>query len=165
MEKNIILNHQQIKHKIKRIAYQIFETFSEESEIFLAGISKSGYKFAEEITKELNLISDLKVTLIEVQVNKQNPSDAIITNIDSKDYSNKCIVLIDDVLNSGQVLIYAVKHFLNVPIKKFKTAVLIDRNHKRYPIKADFKGLSLSTSLKEHVEVIFDVENSHVTLS
>jgi pyrimidine operon attenuation protein/uracil phosphoribosyltransferase len=56
-------------------------------------------------------------------------------------------------VNSGTTLIYAVRHFLNVP-KKFKTAVLVDRNHKKYPVKADFKGISLSTSLLEHVQVV-----------
>jgi pyrimidine operon attenuation protein/uracil phosphoribosyltransferase len=65
-------------------------------------------------------------------------------------------VLIDDVLNSGTTLIYAVKHFLNVPLKQFKTAVLVNRNHKKYPVKADFKGISLSTSLNEHVNVSFE---------
>jgi len=58
------------------------------------------------------------------------------------------------VLNSGATLIYAIKHFLNVPLNKFKTAVLIDRNHKKFPVKADFKGISLSTSLQEHVQVV-----------
>ena len=62
-------------------------------------------------------------------------------------------MLIDDVLNSGTTLIYGVKHFLNVPLKQFKTAVLININHKKYPVKADFKGISLSTSLHEHVEI------------
>ncbi|MEY2701575.1 MAG: Bifunctional protein : pyrimidine operon regulatory protein and uracil phosphoribosyltransferase, partial [Bacteroidota bacterium] len=62
-------------------------------------------------------------------------------------------------------LIYSIRHFLNVPLKKFKTAVLIDRNHKNFPVKADFKGLSLSTSLQEHVQVVFEENNSYVYLS
>jgi len=74
--------------------------------------------------------------------------------------------LIDDVLNSGTTLIYAVRHFLDVPLKKFKTVVLVDRNHKKYPVKADFKGISLSTSLLEHVQVVFeDNNNSYAYLS
>ena len=68
---------------------------------------------------------------------------------------NKSVVLVDDVLHSGTTLIYAIKHFLDVPLKKFKTAVLVNRNHKKYPVKADFKGISLSTSIKEHVVVDF----------
>ena len=74
------------------------------------------------------------------------------------------LVLVDDVLNSGATLIYAVKHFLNTEIKQFKTAVLINRNHKKYPVKADFKGISLSTSLQEHIEVRFEKDNDAVYL-
>jgi pyrimidine operon attenuation protein/uracil phosphoribosyltransferase len=89
-----------------------------------------------------------------VNINKKTPLESIGTSLKASDYRDKSLVLIDDVLNSGKTLMYGVRHFLEVPLKRFKTAVLIDRNHKNYPIKADFKGLSLSTSLHEHVEVI-----------
>ena len=160
MSKNIILTDQEIKHKTKRIAYQIYETFIEEQEVVLAGIADNGYVFAEKIAQELSSISNLKVLLCEVQVNKQNPKQAIQTSLSADQYANKGLILIDDVLNSGTTLIYAVKHFLDVPLKKFKTAVLVDRNHKKYPVKADFKGISLSTSLLEHVRVEFDQDNN-----
>jgi pyrimidine operon attenuation protein/uracil phosphoribosyltransferase len=156
MSKNIILTNQEIEHKIKRIAYQIYETFADEEEIVLAGIANSGFTFAKKIADTLNAISTLKVSLCEVQINKQNPELPIHTSLSKEQYSNKGLVLIDDVLNSGTTLIYAVRHFLDVPLKKFKTAVLVDRNHKKYPVKADFKGISLSTSLLEHVQVVFD---------
>lgn len=83
----------------------------------------------------------------------------------ANEYSGKCLVLADDVLNSGSTLIYGVKHFLEVPLKKFKTAVLVDRNHKQFPVKADFKGISLSTSLKEHIHVVFDGNEEYAYLS
>ena len=70
------------------------------------------------------------------------------------------MVLVDDVLNSGSTLIYAIRHFLNVPLKQFKTAVLVNRNHKKYPVKADFKGVSLSTSIQEHITVEFNKHES-----
>ena len=162
---NIILNHQEIEHKIKRISYQIFETFVDEKEVIIAGIANSGYTFAEKIVKELNKISDLKVTLCEVHINKQNPQATVTTSLKKEDYQNKGLVLVDDVLNSGTTLIYGVKHFLDVPLSKFKTAVLVDRNHKKYPVKADFKGLSLSTSLQEHIQVVFEENNSYAYLS
>jgi pyrimidine operon attenuation protein/uracil phosphoribosyltransferase len=156
MSKNIILTNQEIEHKTKRIAYQIYETFADEEEIVLAGIANSGFIFAKKIAETLESISTLKVSLCEVQINKQNPELEIRTSLTKEQYTNKGLVLIDDVLNSGTTLIYAVRHFLDVPLKKFKTAVLIDRNHKKYPVKADFKGISLSTSLLEHVQVVFD---------
>lgn len=161
---NIILTQSEINHKIKRISYQIYETFSNEKEIVIAGISKNGYIFAKKIATELELISDLKIILCEVIVNKENPTEKITTSITAKEYQNKGLVLADDVLNSGTTLIYAVKHFLEVPLKKFKTAVLVDRNHKKYPVKADFKGISLSTSLLEHVQVVFEKDNSYAYL-
>lgn len=162
---NIILTHEEIKHKTKRIAYQIYETFVDEKEVILAGIANNGFIFAEKIAAELALISDLNVTLCEVKINKQKPQDVVTTSITPEDYKNKALVLIDDVLNSGTTLIYGVKHFLEVPLSKFKTAVLVDRNHKKYPVKADFKGLSLSTSLQEHIQVVFEENNSYAYLS
>ena len=160
MSKNIILTHQEIEHKIKRIAYQIYETFVDEEEIIIAGIEVNGYVFAEKLAVALKLISSLQVTLCKVQINKQSPHLPIQTSIDKEQYANKGLILVDDVLNSGTTLIYAVRHFIDVPLKKFKTAVLVDRNHKKYPVKADFKGISLSTSLLEHVQVVFDEENN-----
>lgn len=160
MGKNIILTNQEIDHKIKRIAYQIYETFIDEEEVVLAGIATNGFIFAQKIAVELENIASLKVLLCEVHVSKQNPENPITTSLEREQYANKGLILIDDVLNSGTTLIYAVRHFLEVPLKKFKTAVLVDRNHKKYPVKADFKGISLSTSLLEHVQVVFEQDNT-----
>lgn len=165
MSKNIILNHQEIEHKIKRIAYQIYETFVDEETIVIAGIATNGSVFAKKIAAVLEKISPIKVSLCEVIIDKQNPSNTIQTSLTADQYTNCGLVLVDDVLNSGTTLIYAVRHFLNVPLKKFKTAVLVDRNHKKYPVKADFKGISLSTSLFEHVNVVFDKDGDSAYLS
>jgi len=162
---NIILTHKEITHKTKRIAYQIFETFVSDEEVILAGIANNGFIFAQKIANELALISDLKIILCEVIIDKQNPQNTIKTSVPALEYKNKSIVLIDDVLSTGTTLIYGVKHFLEVPLNKFKTAVLVDRNHKKYPVKADFKGLSLSTSLQEHIQVVFEENNSFAYLS
>ena len=152
-EKNIILNHQEIQHKIKRIAYQIYESNTDKSNIIIAGIDKNGYLLAKKIKANLDKISDLDTLLCKVSIDKTNPLNTITTSLEPKEYSNKSIVLVDDVLNSGSTLMYGVRHFLDVPLKRFKTAVLVNRNHKKYPVKADFKGISLSTSLKEHINV------------
>ncbi len=153
---NIILNHTQINHKIRRIAFQIYESNVNEEEIVLAGIDKNGYIFAQKIKDVLENISAITPILCKVNIDRKKPWKSIITSLNSEAYSNKSIVLVDDVLNSGTTLIYGVKHFLNVPLKQFKTAVLVNRNHKKYPVKADFKGISLSTSLNEHVYVNLD---------
>lgn len=162
--KNIILNDQEIQHKIRRIAYQIYETFADEKVIVLAGISSNGFTFAKKLAEILATISTIEIKLCEVIIDKQNPHAKITTSIPSEEYANQNIVLVDDVLNSGTTLVYGVKHFLDVPLKKFKTAVLVDRNHKKYPVKADFKGISLSTSLLEHVNVVFAKSGDHAYL-
>src|SRR5690606_22093855 len=100
-----------------------------------------------------------------VRIDKQNPINPIETSLQPANYQNKAVVLVDDVLNSGATLIYGVKYFLEVPLKKLKTAVLVDRNHKKYPVKADFKGISLSTSLLEHIQVVFEKDDEYVYLS
>ncbi len=157
--KNCILNHEEINHKIKRIAYQIYESNVNENEVILAGIDSNGYILAKKLKANLDKISELNVVLCKVTIDKKNPLQPIKTSLNIDDYTNKSVVLIDDVLNSGSTLIYGVKHFLNVPLKQCKTAVLVNRNHKKFPVKADFKGLSLSTSLNEHVEVVLEGKN------
>jgi pyrimidine operon attenuation protein/uracil phosphoribosyltransferase len=157
---SIILNQVQISQKIRRIAYQIYETNSSEKEIILAGIVGNGYIFAEKLMEVLNEISPLNVIICKVIIDKKNPLNSITTSLNVDEYKNKSLVLVDDVLSSGTTLIYGIKHFLNVPLKKFKTAVLVNRNHKKYPVKADFKGISLSTSVKEHIQVEFSDEGT-----
>lgn len=161
----VIYNQLEINQKIKRIAYQIYETNVNESSIVLAGIASSGFCLAERLKNELENISSIKVELCEVKMDKKNPLNGeISTSLSAENYTNKSLVLIDDVLSSGTTLIYGVRHFLSVPLKQFKTAVLVDRSHKKYPVKADFKGVSLSTSLHEHVEVVLDGKNDQVIL-
>lgn len=160
----LILDHVEISHKIKRIAYQIYESNVNEDHIVLAGILKSGFELAKKLQEELEKICDLKVTLCEVKVNKKDPLQKVETSLPSEKYKDKSIVLVDDVLNSGTTLIYGVRHFLEVPLKQFKTAVLVDRSHKKYPVKADFKGISLSTSINETVKVQFKEGDNRVVL-
>lgn len=164
MQKTIILNNEQIRHKTKRIAYQIYESNINENEVVLAGIKENGFIFAKRIKDELTKISPIKVRLCEVVINKRKPRDPISTSLPAADYKNKSLVLVDDVLNSGTTLIYAAKLFLEVPLKRFKTVVLVNRNHKKYPIKADFKGISLSTSMQEHIYVEFEGKNAQAFL-
>jgi len=154
-DKTIILNDTQIRSKLKRISYQILEANLKNSGIVIAGIESNGYKIAKEVKKILNKISEIEVVLCKVIIDKKNPRNPIKTSINKEIYTNKSVVLIDDVLNSGSTLIYGVKHFLEVEVVQFKTAVLVNRNHKKFPVKADFKGISLSTSMQNHVLVEF----------
>lgn len=164
MSQNIILSNQQIEFKIRRIAYQIYESFINEEAVVIAGIIGNGFILAEKIATELRNISVINVIICEVFIDKKNPMNNVSTSLESSAYENKGLILVDDVLNSGATLIYGVKHFLNVNLKSFKTAVLVDRNHKKFPIKADFKGLSLSTSLSENIQVVFNEANNYAYL-
>ena len=155
MSNSVILTNEQINHKIKRIAYQILEVNAKEKEIILAGIASNGFLLAKNLKAVLNKISDINIVLCEVIIDKKNPLKEIKTSIPSNAYKNKSFVLVDDVLSSGTTLMYGIKHFLEVPLKQFKTAVLVNRNHKKYPVKADFKGISLSTTLKDNITVEF----------
>ncbi|WP_047245922.1 phosphoribosyltransferase domain-containing protein [Maribacter thermophilus] len=164
MEQNI-LTHQQIQHKIERIAYQIYEANVTEKEIIVAGIVGGGLNFAKKIITVLKKITPAEITLCKVMMDKSNPLESgVSTSLPEEDYKNKSVVLVDDVLNSGTTLIYGVHHFLKTPLKQLKTAVLVNRNHKKYPVKADFKGISLSTSLQEHVNVLFEPKKNRVFL-
>ncbi len=161
---SLILNKLQIAHKIKRMAYQLYETNVSETEVVIAGIKENGYILAEKIKMEVENISPIKVTLCEVFIDKKNPTKPVTTSLAPEKYTNKSLLLVDDVLHSGTTLIYGVKHFLEVPLKQFKTAVLVDRNHKKYPVKVDFKGISLSTSLNENINVIFEKDKERAVL-
>jgi len=160
-----ILSHLQIQYKIERIAYQIYEANVDEKPLVIAGIDGGGLQFAEKIQQVLQKITGAEVLLCKVYMDKKNPlKSGVRTSIPEEQYANKSVVLVDDVLNSGTTLIYGVHHFLRTPLKQLKTAVLVNRNHKKYPVKADYKGISLSTSLKEHITVHFRSKNDGVYL-
>ena len=159
--KHKILEQDRIDKIVKRISFQIHEKNQNSSEVVLIGVLENGFILSELIKKELKKISKSKVQLFSIKINKKNPLNPINLNCDLSELKNKSIVLIDDVLNSGKTLIHCVKYLLDVPISNFNTAVLIDRNHKKFPIKIDFKGLSLSTTIKENVTVVFEKNNSY----
>jgi len=137
------------------MAYQIYESNVNESQIIIAGIADNGYELAKLLQKQVATIAPFNVKLCRVSMNKNNPTDEVSCDCELESLKNQSIILVDDVLYSGTALIYGVGYFLQVPLKQFKTAVLVDRNHKKYPVKADFKGISLSTSLNENVVVDF----------
>ena len=162
---SLIFDTQKIEHCTQRVAYQIYEANFDYEEIYLAGIAKNGEIYAQKIKAFLEDISPLKVHLVQLKVDKKNPLAKVESSLPLTALKNQSVVVIDDVLNTGSTLMYAVKYLLEVPLAQLNTAVLVNRNHKKYPVKADFKGFSLSTSLNEHVEVIFTGKETGVYLS
>lgn len=162
---NSILSHQEIKQKITRLGHQLLENCFEEPVIHIGGICGNGIILAEELAKIIRSNSYQKVVVFEITVNKDEPwKDPISLSIDEQELKNAYIILVDDVLNSGKTMQYALMKFLERPTKAIKTVALVDRTHRRYPIKADFVGLSLSTTLKERVEVTLSDSDSKAFL-
>jgi pyrimidine operon attenuation protein/uracil phosphoribosyltransferase len=156
MKKIKILDSQQIDQKLNRLAYQVYESNFKEKELLIVGIEGNGYKLAQRIVAILETISNMKINIGKIKLDKDKPwlKDPSI-DFTEKDFENKSIILVDDVLNSGKTLMYAVKLFLNKPVKQLNTLILVDRSHTRFPVKADFVGLSLSTTLQERIDTDF----------
>ena len=158
VKENIIMDKEDIQRTINRIAHQIYENNINEKNLIVTGIVKNGLTLANRIIIELNRIGCLNVQLIEIIINKKNPRNEVLMTKNLDFCEGKSVVIVDDVLNTGSTLIYAVRHFLSIELKHLQTAVLVNRNHKSFPIKADFKGMSLSTSIKERIDVRFGDE-------
>ena len=153
-ERTLVLDHDQVKQKITRIAFQILENNLGEKLVCLAGIEGQGYTLAQLLAKELEVIAPFAIQILKVRMNKDVPSSEPVTvDAGEKDFQKKSIVLVDDVLNSGRTLIYALKPFLDVPVKKLQVALLVNRAHTAFPIHPTYTGYELATTLNDHVEV------------
>ncbi|WDF54934.1 phosphoribosyltransferase family protein [Mucilaginibacter sp. KACC 22063] len=153
-KKLLILNPQQIQQKIDRIAYQILEDNFEEEEIVIAGILPQGSNIAVRLKAILDNIAPFKSKMINIELDKHGSSLQFKLDTAIEECTNKVVILVDDVLNSGKTLAYGFGVFLDVPLKKLRTVVLVDRNHKSFPVSTDYSGIALSTLLNEHVAVI-----------
>lgn len=164
-EIQIILSHSQIEQKIVRLAYQILENCFEEKSILIGGIQGNGQILAKKISSIISDNSNLNVLNFELQINKEEPwREPINLTIESSKIKDSYIIVVDDVVNSGKTLIYALNKILEHPTKAIKTVTLVDRQHRRYPVKTDFKGLELSTTLKDRIEVDFNEDESKAFL-
>ncbi len=162
---NKIKDSKDILSSIKRIAYQVYETNLDEEYLVIVGIGKRGGLFSEMLGQAIGSISNIKLNYVNLSINKKTPYSNIQSNIPLEKFKHLSIVIVDDVLNTGSTLIHAVSYFLQIPVKRIKTVVMVNRNHKNFPIKADFKGISLSTSVNEHITVNLKGENSGIYLS
>ncbi|MCO5261063.1 MAG: phosphoribosyltransferase [Crocinitomicaceae bacterium] len=158
--KQVILNHTQIEQKINRLAFQIIENTFELDTLYIAGITGNGIVLAEKLKAVIEKNSTQKIILFEVVLDKDKPlSQPIQLSINVNELDNKTVILVDDVLNSGKTMQYGLMKVLEQPVHKIYTVVLVDRKHRRFPIKANFFGLRLTTTLHNHVEV--SLEDGH----
>ncbi len=148
--KNQVLNNDKIKKICNRLAYQIVENSVFNEKILIVGIKQKGLEISKLIIKELKKICSNEVILKSIEINKNDPKSSINCDLNPSDSYEK-VFLVDDVLNTGKTLMYSVKKLLDYDFISIKTVVLIDRNHKRFPVKVDFKGISLSTNYDDTV--------------
>jgi pyrimidine operon attenuation protein/uracil phosphoribosyltransferase len=156
--KNYILNKDVAARKMLRMAYEILENNMDEKEIILAGIRESGSVVARCIQRCLQEISGLKISMLTITLDKKQPREVSV--LPAMDFNNKVIVIVDDVANSGRTMLYAIKPFLDFFPKKIQTLVLVERSHNHFPVRPDYVGLSISTTLQEHIYV--EVEGEEV---
>ncbi len=149
-----VLNDAQVRQKICRMAFEIYEQHFEEKEIVLVGIKDMGFNLADLLKAQLEEISPIKVSLIEVNLDKKSPLQSDVqVSADVKTLEHKVIIIVDDVFNTGKTLAYSFKPFLNIRVKKLQVCVLVDRGHHSFPVQPDYVGYSLSTTINEHIEV------------
>ncbi len=156
---NCILTGERIRRAIRRMAFQIAENNASEASIILVGIIGNGSVVARQVRDELTRIIDLPVLLNRITLNKKKPLDATVD--EEMDFNGKVIILIDDVSNTGKTLLYALKPFLLFEPKKIQTLVLVERSHKLFAVQPDYVGLSVATTLQEHITV--EIEDEQIT--
>ena len=166
IKKSKILDDKAINKKLIRLAWQIFEDNLNEDRIIIIGVSGRGEILASRLSKIISQISSIKPKLGKITLDKDNPFNSEMkVTLDASEYKNEVVILVDDVLNSGKTLMYASNFFLTNSLVKLSTVVLVDRNHNRFPIKADYIGLSLATTLQEYITVVLNGKDQAVYLS
>ncbi len=151
-DKKYILSAEEAQQKLKRMSLEIAESLSGQAgDVLLIGVQNSGVVIAGVIGSLLRPYLDKKVDIISVKLNKQHPDKVELSEMLPLNGVN--IILIDDVTNSGKTLLYALKPLLDWHPRTIQTLVLVERMHKMYPVKPDFVGLSISTTLEEHIQV------------
>jgi pyrimidine operon attenuation protein/uracil phosphoribosyltransferase len=159
LEKKYILNQPNVEQKMRRMALEIIENNHDETELVLAGIRENGHVVARNMQRLITEMSNLKTTLLTITLDKKQPRDINLS--DKRDFNNKVIIIIDDVANSGKTLLYALKPFLDYQPKKIQSLVLVERSHNSFPVHSDYAGLSIATTLQEHIYV--EVDGDQVT--
>ena len=160
-----VLNHKQVGQKITRMAFEIYErNLHTSGGMVVAGITGMGTILGHLLATELRRISPLQVEEVEVLLDKQAVTATEIQLSSPTALKGKTIILVDDVLNTGKTLVYALKPFLEHDVEKIEIAVLVNRSHGLFPVKPDYTGFELATTFNEHIRVDFSGNNYSVHL-
>lgn len=151
---DLILSSEKCNARLQRMALEILERTHGNEKVFVAGIRNSGFNLATIVCSYLSSFSGRTWDVYSVKLDKVNPLQSEVeTNLDGNALTGAILILVDDVQNSGKTMMYAIRHFLQFPLQSVQTCVLVDRSHNRFPVRPDYVGLSLSTTLQEHVSV------------
>lgn len=164
LNKTVILDNNGIKRALTRISHEILEKNKGLSDVVLVGIQSGGAFLARDISSCMELIEgervpfgSVDITLYRDDIKQQSPHKSVGKTDISFSLEGKRVVLVDDVLFTGRTIRAALDALMDHGRPRvIQLAVLIDRGHRELPIRADFVGRNVPTSLKENVEVIFD---------
>ena len=161
MKKRIILNKEKIDSIIKRLAHEIIEKNASLDNIYIIGIKSRGDLIANKIASEIFNLVGKKISCGYVDVTFYR--DDFLTNIGSHkigpskislDISKYNVILVDDVLFTGRTIKAALDEIFSFGRPStVQLAVLVDRGNRQLPIKANFIGKNIPSSLNEHVHV------------
>ena len=166
MKKLKILDHHNVGLKLDRMAYELAEQALNYSNIHWIGIYSGGYTLAGILAKKVHEIIAKPQHISKLIIDKAHIESGlpILENMPPKQDSNTCTILVDDVLESGKTMAFSLAHVLQTVHTPIISSVLVDRQHTKYPVKADVVGLSLSTTLQEKILVEWDQEKAEVFL-
>lgn len=153
-EKNYILSADAARRKLQRMAYEIAERNTGVRSLVLAGIHDNGMQIALLLKEMLEEIGVRPTDMVEIQLEKRHPTTVTLSKEIPVD--GQTIILVDDVADTGKTLLYALKPFLGKHPAGIQMLVLVDRAHKAFPVQPDYVGLSLSTTLQEHIFVALE---------
>ncbi len=156
MARKYILDIESANMKLLRMAYEIIENNLDEKNIILVGIKDNGSVIARNVQQMLTEASELNVEVIELEIDKKHPGEIKLSS--SGNFDSKVIIIVDDVASSGKTMLYALKPFLDFHPKKIQTLALVERTHKAYPVHLDYVGVSVATTLQEHIYVTVNGE-------
>ena len=157
--KNQILSREVAEKKMQRIALEIAsQLYGENEPLVIIGIAGGGMVIAEKLYSLLTPLLQVPVQIITCQLNKKKPEAISYTG--ETDFNNKHVLLVDDVTNTGRTLLYALKPLLQFYPRSIQTMSLVERMNKNFPVKIDYIGLSIATTLQDHIQV--EVENGEI---
>ena len=165
-DRTLIMSPQRVEHKLQRIARQIREKHFDEEELLIIGVREDGERIAQRLRSILEDLGSFRIRSASVSLNKRDPlASEPEASIAHEDLDDRTVILVDDVVNSGRTLAHTTKALLARPLANLTTVALVDREHHRFPIRADLVGTTLATTMKQHIEVEQEGSGEQVYLS